>query len=182
MIARRAASWPVVGAEAVLGRVWLLAAVVGWPGTAGTPTTWALVAEPEGIGLQPAYRVLEQARRLRFAPDAVVLTDMPPPYVHAWMPAGILVAPLRDDHSFRFNPSRFRFADPERRALLERATAEGRPVWVVAQNTDIWRLERLSPAPPGFVWEVVALDAHIGGLARLVAGDPRLAPGALRGS
>ena len=163
------------------GLLWLLA-VVGWPGLRGISTTWALVAEPRGIALQPAYRVLEQARRLPLAAGSVVLTDMPPPYVHAWMPATTLVAPLRDDHSFRFNPSRFRFADAERRALLGRATAEGRPVWVVAQNTDIWRLELLSPAPDGFAWEVVALDGHIGGLARLVARDPRLPPTASGGA
>ena len=157
------------------GMLWA-SAVVGWPDTTGSSTTRALVTDMERRDVQRPSRLVRTAGRLALSERSLVLTDLPPPYVTATLSSGIVVAPLRGDHPFRFAPERFHFCDVERRELVERAAEEGRPVWVLAERTDVWRLRSLVPPPGGYVWEVVASVSDDAGVARLVVRDTRRPP------
>lgn len=165
-------------AAAVVFTAVIVAAVVGWPPPAvggarepnrsGWSETLSFVAPgPSEPGA--AYRLTRQLGRIRDAAPRLVLTDVTPPYVHALMPSGTWVAPLGDDHLFRFNPEVFVFGAAERAHLMARALEEGRTVWALEHRGDVRDIGSTVPPPPGFVWELVTRDLRGAGLARLVA-------------
>lgn len=154
---------PVVFATAML----FVAAVLGWP-EGGRPDSVDFLRPASPEVPSPAYLVVRQLQRLHEDSPRLVLTDLPPPYVHAVSPPGTVVASLYDDHLFRFNPEVFEFGDPARRRLLGESLAEGRSVWALTHAHDILGIADACPAPAGYTWEVVARQNRTAGIARLV--------------
>lgn len=161
---RRQATARVLAAATV---ALFLCSAVGWPSPDRSPELVAFFERASPVS--PAYRVTRKLQRLRTASPRLVLTDLPPPYVHAISVPGTLVAPLYDDHLFRFHPEVFTFSDVERRRLVTEALASGRPVWAVVHAHDILDVPTASPAPRGYVWEIVAREEPASGIARLVS-------------
>lgn len=153
---------------ASVGAAVFLCAVAGWPSGAGGPDSVAFLQTPRPGDDAPAYRVTQTLLRLRADRPRLVLTDLPPPYVHAVSPPGTLVAPLYDNHLFRFHPHVLDFGGPERRRLVAEALASGRSVWAVTSAHDVLAVADASPAPAGYTWEIVGRDRLSGGIARLV--------------
>lgn len=157
----------VAGAAALIAT----AAVAGWPATGDRPETLDLLRPPPRSP-STAHLLTHKLQRLHSAEEKLVLTDLPPPYVHAILPPGPLVAPLLDDHNFRYNPRVFTFGDPERRRMVADALAAGRPVWALTHARDILAIDEDCPPPTGYAWEIVAREGRRGGIARLVAALP----------
>jgi hypothetical protein len=153
---------------AAVAAVLFLSAVAGWPSAGGGAESVVFLRPPRSADDSPAYRVTRQLLRLRAEAPRLVLTDLPPPYVHALSPPGTLVAPLYDDHLFRFAPRVLVFGGPERRRLVADALAAGRAVWAVTSDHDVLGLAQASPPPAGYAWEIVGRDRRSGGIARLV--------------
>lgn len=150
---------------AIFAGLLLAAAVVGIPAREGLSEAADLLEVRTGAA--PAHRVMEQFEQLHTASPRLVLTDLISPYLHALSEPGIWVAPLFDDHLYRFNPARYRFEDRERRRLVVRALAEGREIWAVTAEHDIREIHRLHPPPRGHAWEIIAAGPA-SGIARLV--------------
>lgn len=144
------------------------AAVLGWPGAGGRSNTLELLRPASDARPAAAYQVMRQLRRLHDPDPGLILTELPPPYAHAVLPAGVDVAPLFDDHLFRFNPRVFVYGRDQRRRQIAGALAAGRSVWAVTHARSILDVAD-GPAPAGYVWEIVARDRGGGGIARLVA-------------
>jgi hypothetical protein len=156
------------------------AAVVGWPSANGGSESLRLVRSARSARPVPAYRVTRQLLRLRPPDRVALLTDLPPPYVHALVSPGAVVAPLLPQHPYQFKPEVFRFGRAERAELVAKSLAEGAPVWAVTHHFPIFGLRAALPAPPGYQWEVMAVDGigaggvpagrtlAGGGIARLV--------------
>lgn len=157
--------------------VLLAAAVVGWPAPHGQgfeTFQWSRdVRAPSS-----AYVFTRQLARLRDPAPALVLTDVPPPYVHALLPPDawpdVQVAPLDDEHLFRFNPEVLVFGAEERQRMVVESLESGRSVWALVHRFDVRSLDGLSPPPAGHAWEIVtdhggqAGRTDDGGIARLV--------------
>ncbi|MDA8018194.1 MAG: hypothetical protein MPN21_12175 [Thermoanaerobaculia bacterium] len=146
------------------------AAVLGWPAPGNTTFETLRFGAESPPGSSAAYRVTRQLDRIQDPGLRLVLTDAPPPYVHALMPPDTWVAPLTDEHLFRFNPEVFVFGVPERRQLVSKALGEGRSVWALMHAVDVRMVAEMSPPPEGYSWEIVTEDGPTeGGIARLVA-------------
>jgi len=159
----KSAKSPVAFAAALL----FATAVLGWP-AGGRPDSVDFLWPESPDAPSPAYLVVRQLQRLHEDSPRLVLTDLPPPYVHAVSPPGTIVASLYDDHLFRFNPEAFVFAAPARRRLVGEALAAGRSVWALTHAHDILEIADACPAPAGYTWEVVAREQRTTGIARLV--------------
>lgn len=129
----------------------------------------ALLDPPEEAA--PAHRAVARFERLAKPRDPLVLTDMAPPYVHALVAEGALVAPLFDDHLYRHNPQVFVFKRAARADLVARALEQGREVWALTHAHDIFEVQAFFTAPAGHGWEIVSADGTAG-IARLVALEP----------
>lgn len=158
--------WPRSRALALGLAGLLVSAVLGWPARGGRPELLALARPTRKPST--AYDVTRQFQRLHGKSPRLLLTDMPPPYLHAALPPGAVVAPLLDDHLFRFSPGVFEFGAPARQRLVSIALASGKSVWVVAHDHDVLDLDESLSPPAGYAWEVVAHDERSGGIARLV--------------
>ena len=144
------------------------ASVLGWPSGRGAFASFELLSpRNEEPGILP-YRIVSQFVEMSPSPHLLVLTDMAPPYVHAVLPKGTQVAPLFDEHLYRFNPDKLRFEGEERADLVRRALEEGREVWILTTSVDVARLAGYWHAPVGYAWEVVASEYGYAGIARLV--------------
>ncbi|MEM7052494.1 MAG: hypothetical protein AAF604_22705 [Acidobacteriota bacterium] len=152
--------------------------VLGWPSGDGHSETTELVTTAHR---RPAYPGFDSLRRFRALDEAsepgLILTDMPPPYVHAALSwrgeeSRAVVAPLDDDHLYTTNPEVFQFGEAERIARISEALLAGDPVWVITAKQDIFSLASTLPPPTDYGWEVVLHTRPTSGVARLVALAP----------
>ncbi len=156
------------------------AAAAGWPSSAGNLDSVELIRAASRKTFVPAYRVAHQLVRLHPPGRVVVVSDIPSPYLHAQLPESAVVAPLLAEHGHRFNPAVFRFGRIERTALVATSLEREVPVWAVTHSLPVLGLAAVTPAPPGYAWEVMAIDRDSGsaktpwpalaggGIARLV--------------
>lgn len=160
-------SGPANRAVASVAALLFVTAVLGWPARDGGLETIELLKPT--LGPSRAYLVTRQFQRLRDDGPQLILTDMSPPYLHAVLPPGTLVAPLFDSHDYRFSPGVFVFDRRARRRLVDDSLAAGRSVWAITYAHDIFSLDKDTGVPTGYTWEPVVCDGPRSGIARLVA-------------
>ena len=144
----------------------VLATVIGWPASGGGFETLTLLQN--GRAPLPASVTMDDFLQLEIPPPGLVLTDMAPPYVHALLPEGTIVAPLNHDHLYRHNPDVFLYQNRQRGQLLQDALTAEQDVWVLVGHRDIFSLAEVLAPPEGLAWEVVSSSGVVGGIARLV--------------
>lgn len=160
-------------ALAVPASLLCLAAVLALPGRGAFSGLPVLLFPPTRAAPAPAFATLTGLAALADAGPRLVLTDMPPPLVHALLGGDRLVAPLLDEHLFRWNPASYVFDGADRRRLLAAALEQGRSVWAATADPAIG-LAAACPPPAGYLWQVLRP-----GVARLElagAGPPEPAP------
>jgi hypothetical protein len=141
-----------------------LTVIAGWPGTRSHADLGDL-AVTHAMRQRALERILVERLEANRGGDAVlVLTDTNPPFLHASLEGDRQIAPLFNEHDYRWNPSVFVFGDTEREAIMAAAVADGRRIYALTAMTPIRALEGV-PWGESHSWRVL-YDAGPG-LARL---------------
>jgi hypothetical protein len=135
-----------------LAGLFLLSAVVGVPGQDGSATLSTLLNVDR---LERPARRYQAARGLDETPgsdDALILTDLPPPYVKAVVDGKRVVAPATFRHPYNVDPRFFHFGQEEiEYAIRETLARKGSVILLLGLDEDA-SPSVLRVPPDGFGW------------------------------
>ena len=152
----------------IVGLLCLTLAVLGWPSRSGGFELNGMLFDDGTRSSSVGEQLIEQFLRLEEPSPQLILTDLPPPVLHARKPEVAAVAPLIDLHLYRWNPAVFSFDGRSRARLVASSLSEGVSVWALLASREVLEIDSLAPPPAGYDWEIVSRYDPVGGIARLV--------------
>ncbi len=147
--------------------VLVLCGVVGWP-PKRSDTELGDMLRPVSMHFgQVDFDLVRFSEQIDPGRGRLILTNMPPPYVHAVSEGERVIVPIHEEYNYRFNPPNFSFGVRERDELLRDALARGWTVLALLSRHPVEQVSELCPPPPGWEWETQMVDVSSGGVARL---------------